>query len=219
MGANFGDFDNDGWLDMYLGTGDPTLRSVVPNRMFRNAEGAYFQDVTTATGTGHLQKGHAVVFSDIDNDGDPDLLMSMGGAYQGDLFQNAFFENPYQDDHHWITLKLVGTASNRSAIGARVVFTIEEDGSERQLYRDLNSGGSFGASTLRMEVGLGNADRLKAVTIQWPRSSAQTFHDLAMDSFYQITEGKTPPERLALSRLVFAPDSTMHTHHPTALFP
>ncbi len=215
MGANFGDIDNDGWLDMYLGTGDPTLRSVVPNRMFRNAGGAYFQDVTTATGTGHLQKGHAVSFSDIDNDGDQDLLMSMGGAYQGDIFQNAFFENPYQDDHQWITLKLVGTASNRSAIGTRVAITVEEAGQERRIYRDVSSGGSFGASTLRLEVGLGNAERLKALTVQWSNSETQTFRDVPLNTFYRITEGEASAEPLELARLYFTPNASDHSHHAT----
>ena len=215
MGANFGDLDNDGWLDMHLGTGDPDLRSVVPNRTFRNAEGAYFQDVTTATGTGHLQKGHAVSFSDIDNDGDQDLLMSMGGAYQGDVFQNAFFENPYQDDHHWVTLRLVGTKSNRSAIGARVIVTVKENGQERKIYRDVSSGGSFGASTLRMEVGLGNADRLKEVMIQWPLSEPQRFPELTMNTFYQITEGDAEAQSLALTRLLFDSTASPHMHHST----
>ena len=215
MGANFGDLDNDGWLDMYLGTGDPTLRSVVPNRAFRNAEGRFFQDVTTATGTGHLQKGHAVSFSDLDNDGDQDLLMSMGGAYQGDVFQNAFFENPYQDDHRWVALRLVGTQTNRSAIGTRVVLTIEEQGQERKIYRDVNSGGSFGASTLRLEVGLGNADRLKEVTVQWPMSGTQHFSELTMNTFYEITEGKPEACPLSLERLRFTHPPASHEHHAT----
>ena len=215
MGANFGDLDNDGWLDMYLGTGDPTLRSVVPNRAFRNAEGQYFQDVTTATGTGHLQKGHAVSFSDLDNDGDQDLLMSMGGAYQGDVFQNAFFENPYQDDHHWITLRLVGTQSNRSAIGTRVVLTVETQGQERKICRDVGSGGSFGASALRLEVGLGNADRLREVAVQWQVSGTQWFRDLAVNTFYEITEGDPEARPLSLERLHFSTPASPHEHHAT----
>ncbi len=215
MGANFGDLDNDGWLDMYLGTGDPTLRSVVPNRAFRNAEGRFFQDVTTATGTGHLQKGHAVSFSDLDNDGDQDLLMSMGGAYQGDVFQNAFFENPYQDDHRWVTLRLVGTQTNRSAIGTRVVLTVETRGKERKIYRDVGSGGSFGASALRLEVGLGDADQLKEVTVQWPRSGTQRFPDLTMNAFYEITEGNPEAQPLPLERLHFTAPTSPHQHHTT----
>ena len=59
MGCNFGDFDNDGWLDFYLGTGDPDVSMLVPNRMFRNLSGGRFAEITGTSGTGHLQKGHA----------------------------------------------------------------------------------------------------------------------------------------------------------------
>src|SRR5207245_1927477 len=73
MAGNFGDIDNDGWLDFYLGTGDPDLGTLIPNRMFRNSEGKFFQDVTTSAGVGHLQKGHGIAFADLDNDGDQDI--------------------------------------------------------------------------------------------------------------------------------------------------
>ena len=69
MGANFGDLDNDGWLDFYLGTGAAPLNNIVPNQMFRNDAGRRFQNVTTSGGFGHLQKGHAVAFGDIDDTG------------------------------------------------------------------------------------------------------------------------------------------------------
>ncbi len=62
MGANFGDLDNDGWLDIYLGTGEPSYEALLPNRMFRNHNGKDFQDVTTSGGFGHLQKGHGIAF-------------------------------------------------------------------------------------------------------------------------------------------------------------
>ena len=72
MGSNFGDLDNDGWLDFYAGTGDPDLTTLIPNRMFRNADGKAFQEVTSSGGFGHIQKGHGVSFADLDNDGDFD---------------------------------------------------------------------------------------------------------------------------------------------------
>ncbi len=217
MGANFGDFDNDGWLDMYLGTGDPSLGSVMPNLMFRNAGGQYFQDVTTAAGVGHLQKGHAVAFSDIDNDGDRDLLMSMGGAFQGDVFQNAWFENPYQDHHHWITLRLEGTRTNRAAIGTRVALTIKENGQLRKIYRDVNAGGSFGASTLRLEVGIGEARQVEAIDIFWPNSPVQQFHEVAANRFYHIKEGDPQLQKVPLKRLKFDATPAPHDHHAQRL--
>jgi FG-GAP-like repeat len=58
MGSGFGDVDNDGWLDIYLGTGDPAYEALSPNRLFRNKDGERFQDVTYSADVGHLQKGH-----------------------------------------------------------------------------------------------------------------------------------------------------------------
>ncbi len=80
MGANFGDVDNDGWLDMYLGTGNPDVRSLVPNKMFKNISGQQFADVTTSARVGNLQKGHGVSFADINNDGYQDIFIKVGGA-------------------------------------------------------------------------------------------------------------------------------------------
>jgi hypothetical protein len=96
MGSNFADFDNDGWLDMYLATGDPSLTSLFPNRMFRNVAGKRFADITISSGTGHLQKGHAVACGDWDWDGDADMFVETGGAVDGDKFHNVLFSNPGQ---------------------------------------------------------------------------------------------------------------------------
>ena len=189
MGSNFGDLDNDGWLDFYLGTGDPDLGTLIPNRMFRNAEGKYFQDVTTSGGFGHLQKGHAIAFGDIDNDGDQDVYEDMGGAYPGDTARNVFYENPGHGNH-WITLKLEGVQSNRAAIGARIKVTIREKSGERAIYKTVGSGGSFGASPLRQEIGLGQAQSIVGIDIFWPRTGrTQQLKSLAMDHFYKVREG------------------------------
>ena len=94
MGLNFGDLDNDGWLDLYLGTGNPDFGTLIPNRMFRNAEGRSFQDVTTAGNFGHLQKGHAIAFGDVDNDGDQDVFEEMGGAFLADKAYSTLYLNP-----------------------------------------------------------------------------------------------------------------------------
>jgi VCBS repeat protein len=67
MGANFGDIDNDGYLDIYLGTCDPTYASLVPNVLLHNRGGKRFVDVTASSGTGELHKGHGVAFADIGN--------------------------------------------------------------------------------------------------------------------------------------------------------
>ncbi len=214
MGSNFGDLDNDGWLDFYLGTGDPDLLTIIPNRMFRNAEGRFFQDVTTAGGFGHLQKGHGVSFADLDNDGDQDIHEDMGGAVTGDVYPNVLFENP-GFGNHWLKLRLRGVRANRSAIGARVRVDLEEQGRTRSLHRTVGSGGSFGANPLRLEIGLGKATRIMTVEILWPGSGTrQSVTDLELDRAYDITEGESKVRVLPLKTFRLpAAGSSAHHHH------
>ena len=188
MGSNFGDLDNDGWLDMYLGTGDPSFFTLIPNRTFRNNGGKGFQDVTTATGMGHLQKGHAVAFADFDNDGDQDVFAKIGGAYEADTFHNALFVNP-GNTNHWITLKLEGTKCNRAAMGSRIKINVDTGSGIRSIYKTVSTGGSFGASPLRQEIGLGPATAITSVEIYWPvTGKTETFKAVGMDKFYRIKE-------------------------------
>src|SRR5688572_20406714 len=119
MGANFGDLDGDGWLDFYLGTGDPAYMNLMPNIMYRNRQGVGFADVTVNGGFGNLQKGHGIAFADIDNDGDQDIFEEMGGAYPGDRFNASLYENPGFGSR-WIGVQLRGRRSNRYGIGARI---------------------------------------------------------------------------------------------------
>ena len=193
MGANFGDLDNDGWLDLYVGTGEPNLNALVPNRMFRNADGQVFQDVTTSGGFGHLQKGHGISFGDLDNDGDQDIFEVMGGWFTGDGYQNVLYENPGHGNR-WITISLIGTESNRMGMGARVRVRVATPNGSRDIYRQVSTGGSFGASTLQQEIGLGDATSIEVIEVTWPASdTTQLFRDAAtdqvMDQFVQITEG------------------------------
>ena len=193
MGSAFGDLDNDGWQDFYLGTGDPDLATLMPNRMFRNDGGKRFLDVTTATGTGHLQKGHGVTFADLDNDGDQDIYAVIGGAYTGDVSRNVQFENP-GGTNRWLNLRLVGTQANRAAIGARVEVTVETPTGPRAIHRMVGSTASFGGKPLRLEIGLGNARAVRKVLVSWPgRPSPQEFSSLALDTAYVLKEGATAP--------------------------
>src|SRR6266511_3981569 len=216
MACNFGDLDNDGYLDFYLGTGDPDLSTLIPNRMFRNSEGKFFQDVTTAGGFGHLQKGHGIAFADIDNDGDQDVFANMGGAYTGDVYRKALFENP-GNTNHWLKLKLIGTKSNRAAIGERSKVAVETQRGRRAIYKTVNSGGSFGANPLRQEIGLGDAQSIVSVEISWPTSgSNQIFTSLKKDSCYRISEGdpKAVEFRLKSFKLAGAgANSHLHPEH------
>jgi tetratricopeptide (TPR) repeat protein len=189
MGANFGDIDNDGFLDIYLGTGNPSYASLMPNMLLHNHEGKYFTDVTASSGTGELHKGHAVAFADIDNDGDEDLLTEIGGAVPGDSHAFRLFENP-GNGNDWISLHLVGVKTNRAAIGARIKVNVENEGkTTRFIYRTVGSGGSFGASPLTQHIGLGKSARILDLEIDWPTShSKQNFANVASDQFIEIKE-------------------------------
>ena len=201
MGSNFGDIDNDGFLDFYLGTGDVTYESLMPNLLYHNRGGERFADVTTAGGFGHLQKGHAVVFADFDNDGDQDIFEQMGGAYPGDRFGDSLYENP-GFGMHWIAVKVVGASSNRSAIGARIrVEVVDETGRKRSIYRHVNSGGTFGANPLRQTIGLGKAARIERLEVFWPKTGKrQAFAKMPMDSAVEIVEGEEQFTLLPLRR-------------------
>lgn len=203
MGANFGDLDNDGWLDFYLGTGVPSLQTLVPNRMFRNDAGRAFQDVTTSGGFGHLQKGHAIAFGDIDNNGQQDVFAVMGGAIESDKFWSSLYKNPGHDNH-WLQLRLTGVKANRMAVGARIRAVVRENGATREIHRVVSSGGSFGASPLRPHLGLGRAASVDLLEIRWPGSNlVQQFHGpIAADSVYAITEGAAELRKVAVPRKV-----------------
>jgi hypothetical protein len=199
MGGNFGDLDNDGFEDAYFGTGAPDYRSLVPNRMFLNRKGQRFEEVTLSGGFGHLQKGHGIAFGDLDRDGDQDIYAVMGGAYEGDVFQDALFENPGMEDAPaWVVLHLEGVQANAAAIGARVQLTVTRaDGSQRSLHRTVSTGGSFGSSSLQLEIGLGDTERIDEVRIRWPdsRQTEERHLDLDVNRSYTLRQGEAPIER------------------------
>ncbi|HEY3406052.1 MAG TPA: CRTAC1 family protein [Ohtaekwangia sp.] len=214
MGANFGDIDNDGYLDMYLGTGNPELESIVPNKLFKNIAGKRFADVTAPARVGHLQKGHAISFADVDNDGDQDIYIELGGAFKGDAFHNSFYVNPNQDERNkWIVIDLVGRKTNRSAIGSRIKVTFTEDGRKRSVYREVNSGGSFGASPLRKEIGIGHTEIIDEIEIQWHPGTTQVFKNIRPNQFLRIEEGSDVIELIPARVFRFnAGHSHVHTY-------
>jgi hypothetical protein len=203
MGANFGDLDNDGWLDIYLGTGEPAYEALLPNRMFRNHNGKDFQDVTTSGGFGHLQKGHGVAFADFENNGNEDVFEEMGGALPGDTYQSVLYRNPGHGNH-WITLELEGVETNRAAFGARIALTFRDQGVTRHVYRTVGYGSSFGGNPLRQHIGVGKADSIEKVEIFWPVSkTTQVFTDVTIDRAFHVKEGAQKLDPVNYKRFSF----------------
>ncbi len=190
MGINTGDIDNDGFLDMYLGTGYVDYEGLIPNLMFHNQQGKKLVDITFSARVGHLQKGHGVALADFDRDGDVDIFAVMGGWFSGDAFARAAFVNP-GTDNHWLYIRLVGTESNRFGVGCRVRATLKNsDETKRNVYRWMDSGGSFGANPLRIHLGLGSNESIEELEVFWPKTGkSQILKDIPANQFIEITEG------------------------------
>lgn len=181
------DYDNDGDADLLVLRGawlGPHGR--YPNSLLQNDGQGRFRHVT---------------FADVDADGDLDLFVETGGANAGDAFRNVLFQNP-GFGNHWLGVKLIGTRSNRFAIGARIRADFSENGRRRSVYRWVGSGGSFGGNPLRQHLGLGPATEVDVLEVVWPTTGrTQTFSQVPAGQIIQITEGEsdyrtiTPPPR------------------------
>jgi len=215
MGCNYGDINLDGYLDFYLGTGNPAYQSLVPNKMYLNLEGKSFADVSYAGGFANVQKGHGAGFGDLDHDGDEDLYVQIGGSFDGDGYYNCLFENPNYEDNHWLVLKLVGTKANRPAIGARVTITVSENGQERKLYRTVSYGSSFGGNSLALETGLRKATEVRSVEVRWPCKDCpvETFTGLMPNMAYHLKQGAGRADPMPYEARPFRAGEHEHMHH------
>ena len=212
MGSNYGDINNDGFLDMYLGTGFPDYRALIPNMAYMNNGNGGFDDVTTSGAFGHLQKGHGVAFADVDMDGDQDIYAVMGGALQGDYFWNVLYDNPTSNTH-FVSIELKGKDSNRKGIGAKAEITVTDSlGQVRKIYRKMSTGGSFGSSELRIHVGLGENVARVDLKISWPVSgSTQEWVNIPFDNRLLIEELAT--EYTVTEMMPTFTYSSMEGHH------
>jgi len=200
--ASVGDADADGFLDLHLATAYPGYEALMPNVLLRNDGGSRFADVTAAGGFGHLQKAHAAAFADLDHDGDQDLFLHTGGMFAGDAFGNAALANPGSANRS-VRVRLVGTTSNRSAIGARLSAEVVADGRRRALHRTIASASSSGAAPLAQTIGIGRAAKIDTLTVHWPASGrTQVLRDVPAGSRLTIEEPPAPaaPETSADAR-------------------
>jgi hypothetical protein len=195
-GTGFVDFDNDGWLDLVAANGHiyPEIdRSSLgatyrePMLVYQNLGNGRFADVSATLGAEIARKrsGRGVAFGDYDDDGDTDLLVVQLDDRPA-LLRN---DQPRDTRNHWIKMKLTGTKSNRSAIGARVRI---EAGGHAQI-GEVRSGSSYiSQNDMRMNFGLGKGIVAEKVEVRWPSGLVQTFAGLKADQIYLVVEGQEP---------------------------
>jgi tetratricopeptide (TPR) repeat protein len=197
MGANFGDVDNDGFLDVYLGSGNPNFTALVPYVLLRNKEGKSFVDITQSSGTGELHKGHAVVFADLTRQGNEDILTRVGGAIPPDEHNVRVFENP-GTTNDWLNVRLVGVKTNRSGVGAEIHVTVQDgNAAPRSIYRTVGQTSSFGGNPMEQHIGLGANAHEISLDIWWPTTrTRQHFTGLTKDQYIEIKEFATSYTKL-----------------------
>jgi hypothetical protein len=190
-GTGFADLTNSGWDDILIANGhtypqiDQARMEIFyrePLVLFHNNRDGTFRDVTLLTTLDKLpaQSRRGMAFGDINNDGKLDALILNVGE------PPTLLLNCTQNSNHAVLLKLIGTKSNRAAIGAHVVVTA---GDLRQI-KEVRSGSSYlSQNDLRLHFGLGAHAKIDSIEVQWPSGTKETFSSIAADSIYTIKEG------------------------------
>ncbi len=186
-------FDNDGWPDIFIASGHvyPQVDSIEnniskyrqPMFLFRNKGDRTFEDITRTTGLSSvpLASRRGAAFGDVKNDGNIDILVLNVGA------PPSLFIQDVPSPRHRVLFRLVGTKSNRAAIGGRVTITT---GGMTQ-FNEVRGGGSYlSQNDLRLHFGLGEAKIMETVNIRWPNGNTETLHNIDADAIYTITEGQ-----------------------------
>ncbi|MEM7356006.1 MAG: FG-GAP-like repeat-containing protein [Acidobacteriota bacterium] len=185
MSANAGDFDNDGHLDFFLGNGDPAMDRTEASVLLANDGEGTFHNISFSAGLPFTGKGHGVNMADLAGDGRLHLIVASGGLYPGDLLTNAVYR-PTELPGNYLNVRLVGTTSNRDAIGARLV--LEAGG--RQQHRLVSGGSCFGCLPLEQHFGLGQVESASALAIRWPSGARQRIEKPPINTTIRIVESK-----------------------------
>lgn len=191
-GTGFADFDNDGWPDVFIANGNVTPAvEKLPNenpyrepvQLFHNRGNGTFEEIANSAGlnNGPLQSRRGAAFGDIDNDGNVDAVAYNEGG------PPSLFLNETKNPWHRVLFRLVGTKSNRAAIGARVtVYT-----SKMTQMDEVRAGGSYlSSSDQRLHFGLGAETKMRRIEIRWPSGASEELKNVAADAIYTIVEGK-----------------------------
>jgi hypothetical protein len=181
-GVSFADFNNDGWLDLYLVAGSMYYQNVPqPNGLYMNDHTGKFLDISAPSGTNDAGQGRSVAVADFDGDGYLDMFVA-NYAQAPLLYRNV----SRSLGNRWLRLDLEGTRSNRDAVGARV--TVYVPGMTPQV-REVQIGQGLGScNEPTLHFGMGRAVRAARVDIQWPSGTHQILHDLDANQAIKIVE-------------------------------
>jgi hypothetical protein len=190
-GTGFADFDNDGWLDLFVANGHvyPEVdrlkeisRYLQPKELYRNLGNGRFAEVAAGSGSDLVtpRAARGAAFGDYDNDGDVDVLSINVNA------RPNLYRNDGGNGKSWIGFRLVGSSSNRDAIGAR----IEIEAGGRTQIGEVRSGGSYlSHNDMRVHFGLGSARRVDRIRIRWPNGKTETLAGMDSGRYVTIREG------------------------------
>ncbi len=182
-GQTWGDFNNDGWLDLYVANGTEGYPEI-QNFLFLGKQDHSFKRVYNSLPAieAHISAGTAS--GDLDNDGDLDLYVCNWG---GEAEANDRYTN-LQQGNQWVKLQLAGTASNSFGIGSWITITTENGGVQtRYLTRETGYGSE---NAPEVHFGLGTTDRIKSIEVEWPSGKTQKAENLMSNALYKIVEGK-----------------------------
>lgn len=195
-GTGLFDLDNDGWPDIFTVTGNvyPEVEKFfkeyphrTPRLVYRNLGNNRFQDVSAQSGPGVLsaKSSRGCAFGDYDNDGDVDVLV-MNMNEPPSLLRNDYISGNRPAANNWLKLKLIGTKSNRSAIGARVrVIT----GGHVQVQEVTSQSSYYSHNDLRLHFGMGASKKADQVEIRWPSGQTETIKDIVVNQVVRVKEG------------------------------
>ena len=194
-GTGLADFDNDGWPDILIATGNvyPEVEKIFkeyPHRgtrlLYQNLRNGRFKEVTARMGPGILspKSSRGCAFGDFDNDGDIDVLV-MNMNEPPLLLRNEYINGRSAGPNHWLTLKLVGTKSNRSAIGARVLLRA---GSRSQVQEVTSQSSYYSHNDQRLHFGLGKDEKAEVIEIRWPGGETETLKNITANQILTIKE-------------------------------
>jgi len=199
-GTKFFDMENDGWLDLFVACGhvypqmDNAKGSAAyaqPMLLHRNLRNGTFEEVSKPAGLADmpLKSRRGAAFGDIANNGNIDIVVLNVGDPPSLLL------NQNKSSNHRVLFRLVGTASNRAAIGARV--TVHAAGMTQ--FDEVRGGASYlSQNDLRLHFGLGAAAKMDLIEVRWPTGKTESFKDVAADKIYTITEGQGIKETATL---------------------